>query len=111
MLKLLTLRRDVAPLRMRFTAAGQKLANMFLHSQPRIRSCCAPELHRELLLLVMIPLRLFQSQPKFCPFAELAFVPICLETFPTFRQQIPDLFMRILNGSKNLRIPCRLKSC
>lgn len=31
--------------------------------------------------------------------------------YPTFRQQIPDLFMRILNGSKNLRIPCRLKSC
>ena len=111
MLQLLTLRRDVAPLRMRFTAAGQKLANMFLHSQPRIRSCCAPELHRELLLLVMIPFRLFQFQPKFCPFAELASAPICLEAYPTFRQQIRDLSMRILSGSRNLRIPCLLENC
>ena len=111
MLRLLILRRDVAPLRMRFTAAGQKLANMFLHSQPRIRSCCALELHRELLLLVMIPFRLFQFQPKFCPFAELASAPICLETYPTFRQQIRDLSMRILSGSRNLRIPCLLENC
>ena len=60
MLQLLILRRDAAPLPMRFTAAGQKLANMFLHSQPRTRSCCALELHRELLLLVMIPILSFR---------------------------------------------------